>query len=187
MRTSAAELRKVLLPPMLAEAELASKPASAVMVLLRPGADGPEALLGQRVRRSGDPWSGQISFPGGHHHVEDGPLVETALRETREEANLDLRARAEILGHLAPRSPANAPAMLVVPFVAWAAGPVEPRPGPEMEAVFWAPLAALPSTRGEATVATRVGELRVPAFLWEGRVIWGLTFRILEELLRLMA
>lgn len=186
MRTTAAELRKVLLPPALAQTELEAKPASAVLVLLRPAGDGLEVLLGKRVRRTEDPWSGQISFPGGHRHKEDPSLLETALRETREEVNLDLAGKAEILGHLAPRSPGNVPTMLVVPFVALAAAPLTPKPGPEMEAAFWAPLAALPASWGQTSVHTRVGELRVPAFLWNGRVIWGLTYRILEELLVLV-
>jgi len=186
MRTTAVELRKVLLPKNLAEAELASKPSSAVMVLLRPAGDGLEVLLGRRIRRPGDPWSGQISFPGGHHHREDGSLLETALRETREEVNLDLRGSAEILGHLAPRSPGNVPEMLVVPFVAFAPGPIRPQPGPEMKETFWAPLAELPASWGQTVVSTRVGELKVPAFLWKDRIVWGLTYRILEELLVLV-
>ncbi len=183
MRTTAEELRKVLLPVTLAEAELEARPASAVLVLLQPTAGGLDVLLGRRVRRPGDPWSGQISFPGGHHHADDPSLLETALRETREEVNLDLNGRAEVLGHLAPRVPGNVPDLLVVPFVALAAVPLNPRPGPEMEETFWAPLADLPASWGRTIVPTRVGELRVPAFLWNGRVIWGLTYRILEELL----
>jgi 8-oxo-dGTP pyrophosphatase MutT (NUDIX family) len=186
VRTTPEELRKGLRPPDLAEAELASKPSSAVMVLLRPAGDGLEILLGRRARRSGDPWSGQLSFPGGHHHREDGSLLETALRETREEVNLDLRGHARILGHLAPRSPGNVPDMLVVPFVAFAEGLLEPRPGPEMTETFWAPLADLPPSRSQTVVSTRIGELTVPAFLWKDRVIWGLTYRILEELLVLI-
>ncbi len=186
MRASPDALRKVLLPPELAEAELASKPSAAVLVLLRPAGDGLEVLLGRRVRRSEDPWSGQISLPGGHRHAEDGSLLDTAFRETREEVNLELRGRAEILGHLAPRSPGNVPSMLVVPFVAYATGPLEPRAGPEMAETFWVSLADLPATRARTVVPTRIGELTVPAFLHEGRVIWGLTYRILEELLVLL-
>jgi 8-oxo-dGTP pyrophosphatase MutT (NUDIX family) len=174
------------LPVHLAEAELGSKPSSAVLVLLRPAAGDLEVLLGRRIRRSEDPWSGHISLPGGHWHREDTSLLETALRETREEVNLDLRDRAEVLGHLAPRSPGNVPEMLVVPFVAYASGRLEPRPGPEMAATFWVPLGGLPRTRGRTVVHTRVGELTVPAFLWEGGVVWGLTYRILEELLVLL-
>lgn len=176
----------MLLPVPLAEAELEAKPASAVLVLLRPAGDGLEVLLGRRVRRSGDPWSGHISFPGGHRHADDASLRETALRETQEEMSLDLAGRADVLGHLAPRAPGNVPEMLVVPFVALATAPLEPRPGPEMEEAFWAPLGELPASAGQTVVATRIGELKVPAFLWRGRVIWGLTYRILEELLRLV-
>lgn len=186
MRTAPEDIRKVLLPPNLAEAELESKPSAAVLVLLRPAGEGLEVLLGRRVRRSEDPWSGQIAFPGGHRHREDPSLLETALRETREEVNLDLPGRAEILGHLPPRSPGNVPGMLVVPFVAYASAPMEPRPGPEMVETFWAPLDGLPPTRSRTVVPTRVGELTVPAFSWRGFVIWGLTYRILEELLRLV-
>ncbi len=186
MRTSAGELRKALLPTTLAETELESKPVSAVLVLLRPAGEGLDVLLGQRARRQGDPWSGQVSFPGGHHHKEDPSILETALRETREEVNLDLRGRAEVLGHMAPRSPGNVPEMLVVPFVAFATAPLTPVPGPEMAAVFWARIAELPPSRAQTTVQTRIGELRVPAFLWQGRVIWGLTYRILEDLLVLV-
>ena len=183
MRTTADELRRVLLPVPLAEAELEAKPASAVLVLLRPAGDGLEVLLGRRVRREGDPWSGQISFPGGHRHGEDPSLLETALRETREEVNLDVDRVTEVLGHLAPRAPGNVPEMLVVPFVARTDRRLAPKPGPEMEEAFWAPLAELPPSGGQAVVPTRVGELRVPAFLWRGREVWGLTYRILEELL----
>lgn len=186
MRTAADDLRKALLPSGLAEAELASKPSAAVLVLLRPAGDGLDVLLGQRVRRSEDPWSGQIAFPGGRRHAEDGSLLETAFRETREEVNLDLRGRADVLGHLAPRSPGNVPEMLVVPFVALAFSPLDPRPGPEMTEAFWAPLRELPPAWGRTVVMTRIGELRVPAYLWNGRVIWGLTYRILEELLAIV-
>ena len=186
MRVTPDAVRKVLLPPELAEAELASKPSAAVVVLLRPAGDGLEVLLGRRVRRSEDPWSGQISFPGGHRHAADGSLLETALRETNEAVNLELRGRAEVLGHMAPRSPGNVPSMLVVPFVAYATAPLEPRVGPEMSETFWVPLAELPATRSRTVVPTRIGELTVPAFLHAGRVIWGLTYRILEELLMLL-
>ncbi len=186
VRTSAEDLRKVLLPVTLAQAELEAKPASAVLVLLRPAGGGLEVLLGKRVHRTEDPWSGQISLPGGHRHDEDPSLLDTAIRETREEVNLDVRGNAEILGHLPPRRPRNVPTMLVVPFVALATSPMEPRPGPEMEATFWASLEALHASIGRTTVETRFGELRVPAFLWQGLVIWGLTYRILEELLLLV-
>ena len=176
----------MLLPVELAEAELRAKPAAAVMALLREGAHGFEILLAERARRKGDPWSGQIGLPGGMHHAEDGSILGTALRETREEVGLDLRGRAEVLGHMSPRAPGNKPEMLVVPFVALAKGPLEPAASAEMASPFWCPLSSLSSTRTNAVVPTILGELAVPAFRYEGRIIWGFTYRLLEELLVLL-
>jgi len=176
-------LRKFLLPLELAEAELKAKPAAAVVVILRDGPHGLEVLLGERTKREGDPWSGQIGLPGGRHRDEDPTMLATAVRETKEEVGIDLEGRAEVLGHMPPRAPGNKPEVLVVPYVAVAGGPIEATPGPEMASVFWVPLKALPPTQGSATVSTILGDLTVPAFTFEGRLIWGFTYRILEELL----
>src|SRR6267378_5818539 len=176
-------LRKFLLPLELAEAELKAKPAAAVMIILHDGPRGLEVLLGERLRREGDPWSGQIGLPGGRHHPEDGTLLATALRETKEEVGIDLEGRAEILGHMAPRAPGNKPEMLVVPFVAIATVPLEASPGPEMTSVFWVPLPALPATQGKTLVPTILGELYVPSYTYGEWLIWGFTYRVLEELL----
>ena len=176
-------LRKFLLPSELAEAELKAKPAAAVMVLLREGPHGVEVLLGERRKREGDPWSGQIGLPGGRHHAEDGTLLATAMRETREEVGIDLDGRADVLGHMAPRAPGNKPEMLVVPYVALARGPFEASPGPEITSTFWCRLQDLPRTQGKTTIQTMLGDLTVPSYACDGRLIWGFTYRILEELL----
>ena len=179
-------LRKFLLPLELAEAELKAKPAAAVVVLLQNGARDLEVLLGERSKREGDPWSGQIGLPGGRRRVEDGTMLATAVRETREEVGIDLEGDADILGHMAPRAPGNKPEILVVPYVAVARSSIEATPGPEMASVFWAPLADLPATHARRVVPTILGELNVPSFTYGGRLIWGFTYRILEELLVLV-
>lgn len=180
---SVERLRKFLLPVELAEAELRTKPAAAVMVLLREGPRGVEVLLGERRKREGDPWSGQIGLPGGRHRVDDGTILSTALRETNEEVGVDLEGRAEIMGHMPPRAPGNKPELLVVPFVAFATASVEAAAGPEMTSVFWVPLVALLPTYALTTVSTILGDLTVPSFTIDDRQIWGFTYRILEELL----
>src|SRR5437899_3101952 len=154
----------LLLPLELAEAELKAKPAAAVMAILRDGPRGLEVVLGERTKREGDPWSGQIGLPGGRHRDEDPTMLATALRETKEEVGIDLEGRAEILAHMPPRAPGNKPEVLVVPYVALATEPIEATPGPEMASVFWVPLEALPATHGTSTVTTILGELSVPAY-----------------------
>src|SRR3989441_4666315 len=179
-------LRKFLLPLELAEAELKAKPAAAVVVLLQNGARDLEVLLGERSKREGDPWSGQIGLPGGRRRAEDGTVLATAVRETREEVGIDLEGQADILGHMAPRAPGNKPEVLVVPYVAVARSPIEATPGPEMASVFWTPLRDLPPTHARRVVPTILGELNVPSFTYDDRLIWGFTYRILEELLVLV-
>jgi 8-oxo-dGTP pyrophosphatase MutT (NUDIX family) len=183
---SVERLRKFLLPLELAEAELKAKPAAAVVVLLRDGARNLEVLLGERSKREGDPWSGQVGLPGGRRREGDGTMLATAVRETREEVGIDLEGQADILGHMAPRAPGNKPEILVVPYVAVARGRIEATSGPEMASVFWAPLSDLPPTHARRVVATILGDLSVPSFTYDGRLIWGFTYRILEELLVLV-
>src|SRR5436309_13563358 len=72
--------RKFLLPVELAQAELKAKPAAAVMGILRDGPHGPEVLLGERAKREGGPWSGQVGLPGGRHRGEDPRMPATATR-----------------------------------------------------------------------------------------------------------
>src|SRR2546429_7280101 len=116
------------------------------MIILREGAQGLEVLLGERRKREGDPWSGQVGLPGGRHHVEDGTLLSTAIRETREEVGIDLNGRAEVLGHMAPRAPGNKPELLVVPFGAIATRPPQASPRPQTTSGLWTPLRPLPQT-----------------------------------------
>ncbi len=180
-------LRKRLLPLSLAEAELDAKRAAAVMILLRDGSRGPEVLLTLRAKREGDPWSGQIGLPGGMARGEDEALLDTALRETREEVGLDLKGRVDVLGHLPTRPPANRPGMPVVPYVAFLREPMEPRVGKEIRRAFWCPLEVLPRSRTTSVVPEVLGGLlTAPGFQYEGLLIWGFTYRILEELLILV-
>ncbi|CAK9068574.1 Uncharacterized HTH-type transcriptional regulator Rv1395, partial [Durusdinium trenchii] len=54
-------------------------------------ADGQrELLFMQRAQRAGDPWSGDMSFPGGRMHADDPTPRFAAERETWEETGLDL-------------------------------------------------------------------------------------------------
>jgi 8-oxo-dGTP pyrophosphatase MutT (NUDIX family) len=160
-------------------------PRAAVALLLRHSAAGPEVLLIRRAERSGDPWSGHIALPGGREQAEDRSPVETAARETREEVGIE---PTDLLGPLEPVWPrsARAPRILVRPFVFSLPGAVEPRPNHEVDTAFWVALAEL----REAGAVTEhllelegTEQLRFPAFGIQGHVVWGLTHRILLDLL----
>eukprot|EP00736_Rhodelphis_marinus_P010101 Rmarinus@m.22815 len=55
------------------------------------GFENVEALFIRRTIKKGDPWSGQVAFPGGFGESGESPDgVETAVRETAEEVGIDL-------------------------------------------------------------------------------------------------
>lgn len=162
---------------------------AAVAIILLEQPEGLEALFIKRAARIGDPWSGQVAFPGGRHDPADSDLLDTAVRETREETGVEL-AEAERLGvldDLYPRIP-TLPPVLVRPFVF--ALPARRRlvASDEVERAFWVSLArlGLPGVRREVKLQVR-GVLRVfPAYDLGDEVIWGMTERILSPFLELI-
>jgi 8-oxo-dGTP pyrophosphatase MutT (NUDIX family) len=148
--------------------------------------DDPRVLLMKRAERVGDPWSGHISLPGGRYQATDRHLLETAMRETREELGIDL-VGARLLGHL----PALHPQMSgplginVTPFVFVTDVAVDPVCGPEALEAFWLPLATAASGSLDAPYAYPNSEMTFPSWNFEGYVIWGLTWRILGDVLAL--
>jgi 8-oxo-dGTP pyrophosphatase MutT (NUDIX family) len=62
----------------------------AAVALVKAQKPEPAVLLMRRAERDGDPWSGHWSFPGGHIEPQDVNLLQTALRELREECGVHL-------------------------------------------------------------------------------------------------
>jgi 8-oxo-dGTP pyrophosphatase MutT (NUDIX family) len=149
----------------------------------------PRVLLMRRAAHPADPWSGQVSLPGGGHEPDDADLLATALRETREEVGVDLRRDAARLGVLAPRRARARGAVLdldVSPFVFALERLVEPELNEEAEEAFWLPLDR--AMRGELDHLyvyhhTDGSTHELPAWRFEQRVVWGMTHRILSDLI----
>src|SRR5689334_17901368 len=57
---------------------------AAVALVLRVVSGRLELLFVKRAEYAGDPWSGQVAFPGGRQEPVDETLWDTAVRETRE-------------------------------------------------------------------------------------------------------
>ncbi|MFQ5552832.1 MAG: NUDIX hydrolase [Thermoplasmata archaeon] len=156
-------------------------PSASVALLLR-WRDGPEGLLIHRIEREGDPWSGQIALPGGMRDIRDKSPVETARRETLEEVALDVGRSFFLLGRLPRVRPVNVSQLTVFPYVFSLRKEASPRAGPEVQEAFWTSLSSLRTSRTTRTVHAGGRELRVPVYLTNGRVVWGLTHRILTNL-----
>src|SRR5512141_3330966 len=72
---------------------------AAVALILRSAFAGPEILFIERAHHDGDPWSGDLGFPGGKVEKTDGEERWTAEREALEETGLDL-GNSRYLGRL---------------------------------------------------------------------------------------
>jgi 8-oxo-dGTP pyrophosphatase MutT (NUDIX family) len=164
---------------------------AAVAILIRLGeGDEPEVFFIQRAVYEGDPWSGQIAFPGGREEIGDESLLETAVRETFEETQVDLPTCGEFIGALDDLRPMTVrlPAIFVRPFVFLVSDVPEPILSSEVAETFWVPLSALlDRTLWPVTRIQVIGEeISRIAFHHRGFVIWGMTERILSSLLGLI-
>jgi len=157
----------------------------AVAVILR-GRSAVEVLVIERSEREGDPWSGQLAFPGGRRSRGDRTPLDTVRRETKEEVGLSLSRNARLLGWLLARAPGNRVEWVVVPFVFALTRPARLITGPEVARALWAPLDGLPATLHRAVIPLPGGDLELPAFEVGGLPLWGFSFRVLCDLFDLV-
>ena len=174
---------------------------AAVAVVLRPSFRRPERdppfrscdlLVIERARSARDPWSGQMALPGGRLDPADPGLAGAAIRETMEETGVDLVAGGSLLGRAGAMRPLGVrlPAISIWPFVFRVDAATTARVASrEVASVHWFPVEALqdPAHRGTYNW-THEGMVRpFPCIRLDGRVIWGLTYRILTSLLEVAA
>ena len=164
---------------------------AAVALIFRTGESGmPELLFIRRADYPSDPWSGQVAFPGGREETGDANLANTAIRETREETGLDLDCDGTVIGMLDDLRPTTTrlPDIIVRPYVVLLKQVRELLLSDEVAMAFWVPLESL--RRGESwrdtTVLARGVQMNRRAFHHQGQVIWGMTERILAQLLALL-
>ena len=155
---------------------------AAVSVILT-GDSSPSVLLIKRAERAGDPWSGQIAFPGGKAQGDGETARMTAVRETIEEVGIDLDSSSEFLGYLKPLR-THTGNMDVVPSAFRLKAKVKVETNEEVSSYKWAGLEAFLGPGASSThTVTILGESReVPAFRVGEYVVWGLTHRILTAL-----
>jgi 8-oxo-dGTP pyrophosphatase MutT (NUDIX family) len=164
---------------------------AAILLALRARADGePELLMIKRAEAEGDPWSGHVACPGGRMEPGDHDLAVTAVRETWEETGVDIARDGRLLGHLddlSPRTP-YLPPIVIRPYLALVRADVQIVASAEVAEAFWVPIAAFRRTDAwrMGNVAVRGREQRVSIFQHGAYTVWGLTERVLRQLLEYM-
>jgi 8-oxo-dGTP pyrophosphatase MutT (NUDIX family) len=163
-------------------------PKAAVAVILHPENKSGELLVlfVKRRTREGDPWSGHMAFPGGRYSETDRNLLGTVIREVREEIGVDLRELAS-LGGLDEVIAGGLP-IRVTPYVLLSKDELEIKiDEKEIENCIWIPLSFFQDRKNiQLYKINRLGQtLEVQSYKFLGnQVIWGITFRIIEDFLR---
>jgi 8-oxo-dGTP pyrophosphatase MutT (NUDIX family) len=134
-----------------------------------------------------------MAFPGGRADPSDADLLATARRETEEEVGLQLgHESVDLLGRLddvqAMAKGQRAP-LIITPYVFRLRSNQSLRPNPaEVEEAVWTDLS--PMWRGESKTTKRYEfegrEYELPGYRVGERVVWGLTFHMLQHLFALM-
>jgi 8-oxo-dGTP pyrophosphatase MutT (NUDIX family) len=162
---------------------------AAVAMIARPAVGDVEFLFIRRAPLEGDPWSGDIAFPGGRVNVPDESARAAAERETLEEVGIDL-ARAVCVGQL-DDAIGGGGVVVVSGFVYALTAPVVLRTNHEVAAAGWVPTAHLVEPARQSTQSFRYqdSDVRLPAvkiFDDDSPPLWGLTYQFVERFLRLI-
>ena len=182
---------------------LGAERSYAVLAPLLPSPDGPRLLF--EVRAAGLRQGGEVCFPGGR--MEPGEsILDCALRETEEELSIP---REEVRPLGTPDFICSQRGFLLHPVLGLVspAGLEALRPSPaEVAAVFTVPLSFFRETEPEVwryDLVPRVpedfpyaavgiprtypwsrGRTEVPIWRYQGRAVWGMTARLVREILR---
>lgn len=162
---------------------------AAVAMILADGDNDLEVCFIRRAERAGDPWSGQVAFPGGRAGSDDRDAHEVAERETWEEIGLSLAADHRI-GPLPVREvvrPETANNLTLSPFVYYIGTGGETLDlashAHEVADVFWVPLRHLFAASAATELDYPVGGVAMtfPGIQFRDHVIWGLTLSVLNS------
>ena len=164
---------------------------AAVAVVLRERGGHTEVLFIKRAVKHGDPWSGDMAFPGGHREPADADLAAAAIRETEEEIGLVI-GPGDMIGELPQQRPVRRTGridLLVAPYVFTIDGDPSFELSHEVAEVVWTRLAPMHMGDNRATEHRSIdgNSIPFPGYrLGERHFVWGLTYRMVQSLFEVL-
>lgn len=155
---------------------------AAVLIALTDQSDDPEIIFTRRARHL-SAHSGEVSFPGGKWDSSDCSLLDTALRESKEEIDLD-PAVVDVQGAMPSRL--TRWDVKVTPYVGIIPRDIVLTPNlGELDSIFRVPLSYFLSDQRARTDMFNRGDQQywAPAYMYQGYEIWGFTAGLLVEFL----
>ena len=124
--------------------------------------------------------AGEISFPGGKLDSADSDLLETALRETREEIGLTIN-RDQVIGQLSSVITLNS-GFSILPFVSVIDEIPPLSANAEVENIFHIPLESFLKTMERDPDPSHNLIQEMYTFDFEGNIVWGASARVLKQI-----
>lgn len=124
--------------------------------------------------------AGEISFPGGKLDPDDSDLLETALRETREEIGLSI-SKDQVIGQLEPVVTLNS-GFLILPFISVVDEISTLLANAEVEKIFHIPLESFLKTQSRDPDPTHNIIQEMYTFEYQNQIVWGASARILKQI-----
>jgi len=141
-----------------------------------------KVCIGRRASVPGDPWSGDLAFPGGKPEPGDGTLHDAAARETYEETGLVLSPENLIgdLGQVMARGPRTPLATYPLVYV------MEDEPPPftlnhELDDARWVSVASLWNPANWASFTYTPEREDFKAIRAMDHFLWGFSLRVLHD------
>ena len=174
--------------PSLAEADRGRSRAAVALVLYELAPEPPALLFIERAQHEGDPWSGQMAFPGGRWEPQDQDLATTATRETQEEVGLSLGPAVARLDDFEGARASGRHQLVVSKFVYTLEKRPDLFPNREVNSTVWVPLPSLldPGSRRAYEFGPPEAGGPFASILYDRYTIWGLTYRSLWNFLELL-
>jgi 8-oxo-dGTP pyrophosphatase MutT (NUDIX family) len=150
---------------------------------------GASFLMIQRAERKGDPWSGQMAFPGGKTDTDDQHITHTALREIEEELGVPgklLHRFGRLSDILARPYRINQKPMVVSPLLVEPLRTLRFHPNEEVADVLWVPIAHFTDPANRKTISwNKYGkQLELPCYYYQDKMIWGMSLMMIDEFLQ---
>ena len=123
---------------------------------------------------------GEISFPGGKISETDGDLLDTALRETKEETGLEI-SRDDIVGQLKQVTTLNS-GFTIVPFICILDSIGQLIPNSEVESFLHIPLLPFLGTLENDLDPKHNSIQEMYTYTFEKNLIWGASARMLKQI-----
>ena len=124
--------------------------------------------------------AGEIAFPGGKWCAKDKDLLETAIRETKEELRLEV-SKEQVVGKLDSVITLNSK-YKITPFIAILDAVPALVANSEVESILHIPLAPFLNTMDEDVLPEHRSIKEMYTFTFEKHNVWGASARMLRQI-----